>query len=755
MLSDMKYLKIEANLLFLRCVRANIAPIKEHCKTEVFTGLLSLFQDVHKSKEIESSIAEVFRDESFGIKIDEGDCIGSMLKKRLHSQGRLVSSFQLRSRLLKMVELKDIDEIGSKEATQKILDSRFQAITTKLVDVIEPKLKRLRSKQKTRIEKRLDEVADALNLSDVEKKVLMFAYIDKFKPGCFSIINYDDILDSEHVKEYLPMFLDVSQKEIAKIWNINGKLRRLKLIEISFGCHLSLADELFEYLLGSYPGSFVGNLFKRDAPTTMKIEQFNLSKEEKKILTGLLSQEKGKSINILFYGEPGTGKSSLASALANELKLQVLKIENPRDGDQNDRTRKLLCACEYAKQLDNAVIMVDEADRILCTRWSWFHFGDKSDKGWFNDFLEESGCRIIWITNSLYGIEDSAKRRFSFARKFDAFTKKQRLSVWSKLIMAEPKLARALTPKDIEEMTARYEINAGHIKNVIKQVSPLIDQSDLEPRLLLEQCLKSCKTLISGESDKSETYLPCQEHSLDGLNTDGNLPKIMDTLNEFSDYWTREQENMSIKNMNILLAGPPGTGKTEFAKYVASALKRDLIVKRASDLLSKWVGEAEKNIAEAFREASRNEAVLFIDEADSLLWNRESAVRSWEVTQTNEFLCQMENLRGILICATNRTETFDSAAIRRFNLKVNFDYLGEDGKVAFFERFFRRLLGDRMLSEIELKKLKKIPMLAPGDYKIVWQKNAFRKDILVDRLLEDLSEESEIKARREGRRVGF
>ena len=103
----------------------------------------------------------------------------------------------------------------------------------------------------------------------------------------------------------------------------------------------------------------------------------------------------------------------------------------------------------------------------------------------------------------------------------------------------------------------------------------------------------------------------------------------------------------------ILLHGPPGTGKTQFARYVATRLERDLMVKTASELQSMWIGEAEKNIARAFREAERDGAILFIDEADSFLFSRESAHRMWEVSQVNEFLCQMENFKGILICATD------------------------------------------------------------------------------------------------------
>ncbi len=80
--------------------------------------------------------------------------------------------------------------------------------------------------------------------------------------------------------------------------------------------------------------------------------------------------------------------------------------------------------------------------------------------------------------------------------------------------------------------------------------------------------------------------------------------------------------------MNLLLYGIPGTGKTEFAKYTARRLRRRLIIRRASDLLSMWVGQSEKLIRESFKEAEHDKAVLFIDEADTFLGSRENAARS-------------------------------------------------------------------------------------------------------------------------------
>ena len=96
------------------------------------------------------------------------------------------------------------------------------------------------------------------------------------------------------------------------------------------------------------------------------------------------------------------------------------------------------------------------------------------------------------------------------------------------------------------------------------------------------------------------------------------------------------------------------------------------MVRRASDLLSCWVGATEQNIARAFEEARKDDAVLLIDEADSFLQDRRGAGHSWEVTQVNEVLTQMENFEGVFIATTNLIKTLDQAALRRFDMKLLF-----------------------------------------------------------------------------------
>ncbi len=158
------------------------------------------------------------------------------------------------------------------------------------------------------------------------------------------------------------------------------------------------------------------------------------------------------------------------------------------------------------------------------------------------------------------------------------------------------------------------------------------------------------------------------------------------------------------------------------------------------------MGVSEKNIRNAFEEAEREEAVLIMDEADSLLFSRDRAVRSWEVSFTNEFLTRMERFRGILICTTNRLTDLDEASIRRFQHKLGFDYLDSDGSVVFYNKLLKGLV-EAPLDLADQAMLTEISNLAPGDFKTVRDRFVYssKNGLTHQTLIEALKNETEIK----------
>jgi SpoVK/Ycf46/Vps4 family AAA+-type ATPase len=175
----------------------------------------------------------------------------------------------------------------------------------------------------------------------------------------------------------------------------------------------------------------------------------------------------------------------------------------------------------------------------------------------------------------------------------------------------------------------------------------------------------------------------------------------------------------------LCLFGPPGTGKTAFGRWLAERLGRPLLVKRASDLISPFVGMTERLIAKAFAEATADQALLLIDEVDSFLQNRAGAQRSWEVSHVNEMLTQMEAYAGVFIATTNLMEGLDPASLRRFDLKVRFDFLKPaQAKALIAEHLTAQ--GLPAATEAELTGFDRIDRLTPGDFAAVARRTRFQ-----------------------------
>jgi transitional endoplasmic reticulum ATPase len=165
----------------------------------------------------------------------------------------------------------------------------------------------------------------------------------------------------------------------------------------------------------------------------------------------------------------------------------------------------------------------------------------------------------------------------------------------------------------------------------------------------------------------------------------------------------------------------------------------------------------EQNLAQAFFEAETQEAVLVMNEVDSILGSRDRACHTWEVSFTNELLAQMERFRGILICTTNRLMDLDQASIRRFNYKIGFNFLKPEGNILFYTRLLAPLTLEPLTEGAKLR-LTQISPLAPGDFRIVRDRLSLSASHTVthDGMLHALEEEAKItKFHSREKEIGF
>ena len=583
------------------------------------------------------------------------------------------------------------------------------------------------NKEHDTAERRLAELKNALKLDDLEAEILTFAYVRDQTCFCWPCR-----IEDREKPLYYAMALDRSYGEVQKALSPQGKLLKLGLL-----------DDDYDFSRGTLRGFMDGTsdetiqrrfYSKSDAKDLLPWAYFGeLAAKDGEVLKQMISASGGKC-NILLYGAPGTGKTSFARSLANELGRTAFEI---RQGDEDGRDMKAsarmvgIQVCNNQEDPASSMMIVDEADELLRGNSGGFGLfglfgmpftgGKSTEKGVMNSILDDMKLPAVWISNApAEMMDESVRRRFDYSICFERLNGSQRIAIWRNLV-AKHGLGDRIPESKVEEFASKYETSAGGISTVLENVKRMKPAQDKVDELIATLMKPHCQLM----GLKNGTgFLPAKDYSLDGLSVKGKVSpaRIVKAARNYLD--ARFAASAEDKpRLNILLFGPPGTGKTEFVKYLGRELERRVVVVKGSDILGMYVGQTEHNIAAAFRRAEAEHAILFFDEVDGLLQDRASASQRWEVSQVNELLQQMENFDGIMVAATNFSKNLDPATMRRFTFKLEFGYLDDAGKKSFFERMFSSKLTDEEASELRL-----IRNLAPGDFRTVRQEQFYLGD---------------------------
>ena len=453
-------------------------------------------------------------------------------------------------------------------------------------------------------------------------------------------------------------------------------------------------------------------LSKQKVDDAFDLDSFAVDKKAKQNLAFFLKGD--APANLLLYGNPGSGKTEFAKALAKARGLDAYVYKNETEVSQKEdegfhSLSRLNCLLSFEKK--NSVIIVDEAETLLKTRS--FMGTSLAQKGAVNQMLDKNNNKVIWILNYTRELDESTKRRMTYSVRFDGIGDEAMRKI-AKSELEKAQVNEALRKK-VVALFSKYKVTGASVKNVVKTLKTfaageMTKAQEKEAFALAEDVLKANSTLVYGMEKKKNGGDVCDQYSDTVLNTSVPADKIVQMIKNAAAFDKKRKNSRT--GIRILLYGLSGAGKTEFVKYIAQSLKKKVVLKRASDILDCWVGNTEKNIKEAFEEADVKNSILFFDEADSFFSNRADAARNWERTQVNEFLVQMEEFDGLCVCATNLKDIMDPAMQRRFHMLVEFKPLKEEGVRTLLKNYF----GNLDFTQEQVDAITRWQSATPGDF---------------------------------------
>lgn len=471
----------------------------------------------------------------------------------------------------------------------------------------------------------------------------------------------------------------------------------------------------------------LGKLFARVGAASVEWEDFEHLGAGRdftfRLLRGALERRE-KSVNILLHGAPGTGKTEFCKALAERLGAGLHAVgETDDDGDEPsrfERLQQLRLGQQLLSDQGNSLILFDEMEDLfpgLDSGVFGLSLRRSGSKVHINRLLENNPVPTLWTTNDISDCDPAFLRRISFTLELRTPPVSVRSRIWEKLAEHH----RIPMPKDLCLELAHSMDDAPALADSALRAARITRGGAEDVKLAaaaISRAVRGGHTPLSAPS--SVRFEP------ELANADHDLALITERFVACGPANTG----------GLCLSGPPGTGKSAFARYLAERMQMPVLERRASDLLDRYVGGSERNIADAFAEARDTSAFLVFDEADSLLGARGGATHRWEISQVNEMLTWMENHPLPFACTTNLVDQLDPATTRRFSLKIEFLPLSAEQREACFRRFFKTDPPSELWA---------LDQLTPGDFAVVAKRSKLLGIAEPEAILTELRREQSAK----------
>lgn len=544
------------------------------------------------------------------------------------------------------------------------------------------------------LERNIETLAHLLQLNAGEKALLLYGTLARYQRELRNILVEFKVHNAPEAYALLADVAGVNAAEIREALRAGSRLERIGLVDNLLPEHnitdmadlMKVSERLPPVLMREYRShNELMAVFTRPAArSALGLDDFAFVAEDAALLCTLLREAVARreaGVNVLIYGPPGTGKTELARVVAQAAGLELFEVEYAdREGHSlsgKDRYRSLQIAQVFLKGTARSALLFDEVEDVFPAAPEGLARAGRSEtagpggKAWVNQVLESNPVPTLWITNRIDQIDPAFRRRFAYHLELKSPPPGAREQLVRKALEGQP-----VSERLVGRLVERPGLTPAQIHTALR-FARLAAPDSADPAhfdRLIERQLQHADQALGRRIGTMARAQP-MDYGLQWLHIESRhaLPRIVAALRA--------------KGQGTLcFHGPPGTGKTALAEYLAHELERPLMVRQASDLVSKFVGETEQQMATMFAEAQAEQAVLLLDEADSFLLDRRGALRTHEVSEVNEMLQGMERFEGIFVCTTNLMERIDAAALRRFTFKIRFKPLTAAQRLALFAR---------------------------------------------------------------------
>jgi len=402
---------------------------------------------------------------------------------------------------------------------------------------------------------------------------------------------------------------------------------------------------------------------------------------------------------ILLHGPPGVGKTFFARAIAGEYGLNLMHVSTGDliGGIVGQSAQNIDKAFQTALQHLPCLLFFDEFDSVAQRRDGT---PDQESRRTVNQLLtsleahrDERELLVMAATNSIEHLDPAVIRPGRFDRHI-------------RIDLPDADARRAIFEAELDDRPTASEVDLDELVRRTESMTPaaiskIVDTAALEAfRAATEtgdQVLVNTKHLLAAIERYGGQDRPTVEHwSWDSLILDPAIKAQLQQLQQVI------EDPESVKRFGVdpptglLLAGPPGTGKTTVAKVLAAQARASFYPISGADVISKWVGESERNIRQLFERARENRpSIIFIDEIDAIAGSRgEFQVHDSHVNQLLAEIDGVAGQRGVFVIgATNRPDQLDPALLRggRLSRTIVLGLPNEAGRLAMLRLHTARM----------------------------------------------------------------